>query len=83
MYYKIVSDGYIDVIGTGNGGSKITEAEYNELLDMILNKPEAGVGFGYRLKEDLTWELVEVPVVDPADEEISGSELLTMIEGVL
>ena len=81
MFYKIITNGYITVIGTGNGGTEITEEEYNSLLDHIRNCPEAPSGYGYRLKEDLTWELYELPVVP--DEEISSDELLTMIEGVL
>jgi hypothetical protein len=82
-HYKIIENGYITAIGKGYDGIEITEAEYNELLELIRNKPTAEVGFDYRLKEDLTWELVEVPEVEPTDDEISGEELLTMIEGVL
>lgn len=67
-YYKIVSDGYILAIGTGAGGEEITEAEYNSLMTTIQNRPKAEPGWGYRLKADLTWELVEVPV--PKDEEV-------------
>ena len=81
MYYKIIEDGYITVIGTGNGGVLITEEEYNSLLTHIRNCPEAPEGYGYRLKEDLTWELYELPIVP--EEEISSDELMTMIEGVL
>ena len=83
MFYKIITNGYITVIGTGNGGTEITEEEYNSLLDHIRNCPEAPEGYGYRLKEDLTWELYELPVIPEEDEEISSDELLTMIEGVL
>lgn len=66
-YYKIVSDGYILAIGTGTGGKEITEAEYNTLMATIQNRPKAEPGWGYRLKTDLTWELVEVPI--PVEEE--------------
>lgn len=82
-YYKIVEDGYIVAVGTGLGETEIAEAEYNEILNVIQNKPAADLGYDYRLKEDLTWEMIEVPIVDPTDEEISGEELLTMIEEVL
>lgn len=81
MYYKIIEDGYITVIGTGNGGVLITEEEYNSLLTHIRNCPEAPEGYGYRLKEDLTWELYELPIVE--ETEISSDELMSMIEGVL
>lgn len=67
-YYKIVSDGYILAIGTGTGGEEITEAEYNSLMATIQSRPKAEPGWGYRLKTDLTWELVEVPILE--DEEV-------------
>ena len=82
-YYKLIESGYIIGIGTGIGGVEITEGEYNEIITIIQNKPEADIGYDYLLKEDLTWELVEVPEVDPTEDEISGEELLTMIEEVL
>lgn len=82
MYYKIIANEYITVIGTGNGGIEITEEEYNSLLAHIKECPEAPEGYGYRLKEDLTWELYELPII-PEDDEISSDELMTMIEGVL
>lgn len=81
MYYKIINSGYLVVVGTGNGGIPITEEEYKTLITHIRNKPEAPEGYGYRLKEDLTWELYELPIVP--EEEISSDELMTMIEGVL
>jgi hypothetical protein len=63
MYYKIITDGYIMVVGTGNGGISITKEEYDFLISHIYNRPEAPEGYGYRLKEDLTWELYELPPV--------------------
>ena len=39
-YYKQVSDGYILAIGTGPGGTEITEAEYNTLLAEIRAKAQ-------------------------------------------
>ena len=80
-YYKNIENRYLTAIGTGNGGNEITEEEYNSLLEHIRSCPEAPDGYGYRLKEDLTWELYELPPI--VDEEISGDELMTMIEGVL
>jgi hypothetical protein len=82
MYYKIITDGYIMVVGTGNGGISITKEEYESLISHIHNRPEAPEGYGYRLKEDLRWELYELPPV-PEDDEISSDELMTMLEGVL
>lgn len=83
MYYKLTKDGYITVIGTGDGGTQIATEEYENILDILRNKPTARSGYEYRLKEDLTWDLVEVSAVDPDACEIYGSELLDMIEGVL
>lgn len=80
-YYKIIENGYLVGIGTGAGGIEITEKEYNSILAHIQSCPIAEEGYGYRLKEDLTWELYELPIVP--EEEISSDELMTMIEGVL
>lgn len=82
-YYKLIEDGYVTAIGTGAGGVEILVDEYATILTTIQNKPTAEEGYDYRLKEDLTWELVEVPIVEPTDDEISGDELLDMIEEVL
>ena len=81
-YYKIIEDGYLTAIGTGVGGVEITEEEHNSLLTHIRNCPTAEEGYGYRLKEDLTWELYELPII-PENDEISSDELMTMIEEVL
>lgn len=80
-YYKLIKDGYLTAIGTGNGGVEITEEEYNSLLAHIKGCPEAPEGYGYRLKENLTWELYELPIIE--ETEISSDELMSMIEGVL
>lgn len=82
-FYKQIENGYIVAIGAGPGNEEITKEEHGEILSLIKSKPTAEAGYGYRLKEDLTWELVEVPVVETEDDEISGDELLSMIEGVL
>lgn len=82
-YYKLIKNGYLIGIGKGAGGEEITNEEYENILSVIRSKPTAETGYDYKLKEDLTWELHEVPIVDPADEEISGEELLTMVEEVL
>jgi hypothetical protein len=37
-YYKIEENGNLRAIGTGYGGTEITEAEYNELLTVIREK---------------------------------------------
>lgn len=39
-YYKQISDGVIIAVGTGPGGTEITEAEYNALLSEIREKAD-------------------------------------------
>jgi hypothetical protein len=62
-YYKLIYNGYIQRIGVGDGGIEITQEEYKNLFNLIQTKPIAESGYGYRLKEDLTWELFELPVI--------------------
>ena len=79
-FYKIINNGYLVAIGNGSGGTEITEAEYNNLLEVIHNKPIAESGYDYRLKADLSWELYELPPV-PEDDEITAEEALGIIRG--
>lgn len=73
---------HIIAIGTGYGGTEITETEYNEIMAIIQNHPTAE-GKGYRLKADLTWEEYDLPPEpEPSDEdEISAEEALDIILG--
>ena len=81
-YYKQTSNNYIIAIGTGYGGMKISEAEYNEIMAIIQNRP-AAEGKGYRLKTDLTWEEYDLPPEpEPSDEdELSDTEALNILLG--
>ncbi len=66
----MIIDGYLIAVGTGSGGTEITECEYNELLALIHGKPQTEIGYDYLLRADsLEWELVEVPVIDEQPEE--------------
>ena len=60
MFQKIVKDGYINSIVDGVSIGNITEAEYEEILEVIRNRTEAQSGYTYRLKEDSTWEKCEI-----------------------
>lgn len=80
-YNKIIDNGYIISVGTGNGGTEITEQEYAEILATIRNKPTARDGYGYRLKTDLTWELAELPPVEPDVDDLTADEALNIILG--
>ena len=79
-YYKLIIGDYIIFIGTGTGGTEITEAEYTTILDIIHNKPPATETTDYRLKVDLTWEPYEIDPPDP-DPELDDSEALDILLG--
>lgn len=88
-YYKHIDSGYIIAIGTGGGGTEITEQEYNTILPVIKNKPLRTDSTDYHLKENLTWEEYERPddpvEPDPIDtdtaEKALRSGLFTMNPG--
>lgn len=71
-YLKQTDNGYIIAIGTGAGGTEITEQEYNTIRSVIANKPEEMETTGYMLRDDLTWEAYEIepiPEPDPTPDE--------------
>ena len=74
MYGKYINNGYIIGVGTGSGGEKITEQEYNAILEKINKRPEAPEGYSYRLTTAMEWELAEVPKIEPTTGEIIESE---------
>ena len=74
-YNKTIESGYIISIGTGNGGTEITEQEYSEILAVIRNKPTPRDGYDYRLKTDLTWEEYALPPIEP--EPLTDEEAIT------
>lgn len=63
MQFKTVNNGYITSIGFGEYGVEITEDEYDTILEAINNRPKPPLGYDYRLRTDLTWEIVELPSV--------------------
>ena len=79
-FYKTIDGGYILAIGTGSGGVEITEAEYNEIMSVILNKPARTDTTDFRLKEDLTWEAYPVDPPEP-DPEVDEAEAFDIIFG--
>lgn len=48
-------------------GEEITEAEYNKIFQIIQNRPIAPEGKGYKLTEDLQWELYELPTEETTE----------------
>ena len=81
-YNKQTSNKYILAIGTGYGGTEITETEYNDIMAIIQSCPKVE-GKGYRLKSDLTWEEYDLPPVpEPSDDdELSDAEALNILLG--
>lgn len=82
-YYKLTESGYLLSIGTGPGGTEITESEYNNILSVIRSRPTPPAGYDYRLKADLTWEQYELPPEpEPSDtDEITDDEAMAIILG--
>ena len=82
MYQKNIENGYIVSIVSGVSSGNITEDEYNEILTAIHSKPQAEPGYDYRLREDLTWELYELPEPpEPEEEELTAEEALGIMTG--
>lgn len=93
-YYAQYSDDGLIAIGIGPGGTEITKSEYNALLSEIQEKAAyteklyAGEITADDVPEAWREEVqANVDALKAADEEaaqnISGDELLSMIEGVL
>lgn len=68
-YFKNIENNYITAIGTGYGDVVITKEEYENILYIVRNRPIPEAGFNYKLRTDLTWDLVEEPIVIE-DEEV-------------
>lgn len=77
-YFKQSQNGYIFYISQDIGGIEISENEYSTILSAIRNCPTAPDGYGYRLREDLSWELYELPIIPPTEEaeELTYDEIL-------
>lgn len=79
-YYKNIENGYILAIGTGGGGTEITEAEYNTIMAVIQQKPVWENNIDYHLKADHTWEPYERIPEEPSDD-IGAEEALDILMG--
>lgn len=67
MFYRVnKEDGYIHgvVKGVSEKNANTTEEEYSKIKTTLENTPNAPEGFYYRLKENLEWELCEMPTVE-------------------
>lgn len=82
MFFKEVDDNYILSVSTGTGITKITESEYNAIMQKIRTRPTDPDGYTYKLRADnLEWELVELPPIEPADDDLTADEALNIILG--
>lgn len=79
-YYKNIDNGYITAIGTGGGGTEITEDEYTTIMSVIQGKPPRTETTDFYLKEDLTWEEYERIDPDPP-EELDAEEAMSILIG--
>lgn len=60
--------------------TEITVEKYDEIMEMIRNRPTAPEGYAYRLTESLEWELYEQPVEEIEDDpELTAEEALDII----
>ena len=81
MYVIQYNDVYVDSVGIGNVGTELTESEYNTILQKIQSKPEAPDGYTYKLRADnLEWEMVELPAVEPIDDEAGPEDYEQALE---
>lgn len=70
QHQKTIENGYIVYLVSGVTNGNITDEEYNAILAVIRAKPTPPQeGYDYRLREDLTWELYELPPAPPPEEE--------------
>lgn len=79
-YYKNIEGDYITAIGTGIGDVEITKEEYEAILEIIRSRPIQEVGYDYKLKTDLTWELVEAPAPEEDPEATEADYLEALAE---
>jgi hypothetical protein len=68
------NEGYI--VAFGKAETEEATEEYIRLTEVMKSKPIAESGFDYRLKEDLTWELYELPITEdtPTEEEATEAD---------
>ena len=94
-YFAQYENGILTAIGTGNGGTEITEAEYNALLSEIREKAALvnQLYSGEITIDDVPTDWQEeiqrrvnkriAAEGEAAEQPVSGDEFLSMLEGVL
>ena len=67
---KIVSNDYLVALSSRHG-TDISDSEYQSISEKIYSAPTAPSGYRYQLRENLTWELCEMPMTqEDADPEL-------------
>ena len=79
-YFKNIEGDYLASISTGTGEEEITKEEYENILSVIRSRPTPEEGYDYKLRTDLTWELVEAPPVEDHDEATETDYLEALAE---
>lgn len=82
MYSVNRHDGYIYGVASGThlSGEIISREEYERIRAAIAAKPTAPAGYGYRLREDLRWELYELPPGPELPEEATVADYRAALE---
>lgn len=83
MYYAVNKEGgYIYSVSSCNHGAEsnaISAAEYLEIKNIMKNTPSAPEGYGYRLKENLEWELYKLPESPEIQEEATETDYIAAL----
>lgn len=81
MYAINKMDGYIVgvVAGVSVANSNATEEQYRAVKAMLLNPPSAPDGYCYRLREDLEWELCEMPPAPEIPEDAGEGDYIAAL----
>ena len=73
-YKRVEFNGYILGVALVESGGNISEEEYNEITSVFKKRPIAPSGCGYRLKNDMTWEQYEKPLMSEDDSQEATTE---------
>ena len=79
-YFKVVADGTILGIGTGQGGIEISKDEFDTIDEMVKHQPEPSPGCGLSLGEDLVWHEYQIPPSTEGQATASEADYLAALE---
>lgn len=81
MLFKVISDGYILGVGIGSQGTEITQEEYDQITELMHNKPSDTEDTVYKLSESFEWVACERD--NGLSDEVSSEEIAQVISEVL